>query len=704
MNELINPCLSGHGISCGLTVRFNDNSSLSVGAGTAIIPDGRVVHLPEKLFWNYLKRPQPAVAAYFGNTKVWELTDQEDLEEPDNIDSFVPQYRTDDQPGAVFLDDKILVVYVDEKAACPPAFVLVRQVDMVRLTKREADVRRLAEPVRGNPKPGIFANPRTTLSFDSEHIEAALFPYRQLPHVSLPRFGYKTLAVIDKNKKWNFDDPTSAPKVGTTSPPKLDNLRNPFLRIANPPLPKKTGESVSVFSLIFDEYKAILDEAFPAFKLALRVLHAQFGSLLTDNAPAPQKPKTARPKETTCMEPVQDEFAKYREVLCRKWQCFKEEGEHLYYIQYFYDWLADLITAYEAFRLALIDFSAECLCDEQPDSKNPPNLLLLGPVITEEFNYKPLIFRDYFVEPFTYNHNEERLRELKCLHQRLMLMIWTFDLPALQLERKVLQKGGYTDTAEEFKDSTNFWEQLITRRDSAGKIDPDKSGKPVFDLNQLPVRITPSRALTEPLGQQAIPYYYPIDANSVYSVHRVWDFVATKTNRTDRHLSYNAHSGDDSYTDHPDILFPLAFNIRPYPFLRVEGHIGRTTERNYTVKDATGNEVSFTSTVVEELEEIIGKYNLGLEVMSVDISKLIPPINQPTVPSELENFLDRLNKLRGLEHQNGGYAGQTLLLFYVSAAEQIELNECKKDKTAEIPAGTIVADFTLPYLYSMINP
>lgn len=691
MNELINPCLSGHGISCGLTVRFNDNSSLSVGAGTAILPDGKVLHLPEKLFWNYLKRPQPAVATYFGKTKVWELTDQEDLEEPDNIDSFVPQYRTDDQPGAVFLDDKILVVYVDEKAACPPAFVLVRQVDMVRLTKLEADVRRLAEPMRGNPKPGIFANPRTALSFDSEHIEAALFPYRQLPHVSLPRFGYKTLAVIDKNKKWNFDDKTSAPK--------LDNLQNPFLRIANLPTPKPK-ESGRAFSLIFDEYKAILDEAFPAFKLALRVLHAQFGFLLTDNAPAPQKPKTARPKETTCSEPVQDEFAKYREVLCRKWQCFKEEGEHLYYIQYFYDWLADLITAYEAFRLALTEFSAECLCDEQPDPKNPPNLLLLGPVITDEFNYKPLIFRDYFVEPFTYNHNEERLRELKCLHQRLMLMIWTFDLPALQLERKVLQKGGYTDTAEEFKDSTNYWEQLITRRDAAGKINPDKSGKPVFELNQLPVQITPSRALTESLGQQAIPYYYPIDADSAYSVHRVWDFVATKTNRTDRHLSYNAHPGDDSYTDHPDILFPLAFNIRPYPFLRVEGPIGRMISTQVTIE----------STVVEELREIIRKYNLCLEVLLVDINNGKNPETATIInlnkllkkPDTLNNNQPINRDHLGLEHQNGGYAGQTLLLFYVSVAEQIELNECKKDKTAEISAGTIVADFTLPYLYSML--
>ncbi|GAB2577882.1 hypothetical protein [Spirosoma areae] len=674
--QLLNTCLLGQGITCGLLVQLKASSSITVGSGTAILPNGTVLSLKSREFWNYRKQPKPEITAYFGKTKIWELTDEEPSDS-DSFDSIVPQYRTDDQPGSVFLDDKIMVVYVNERADQPLTFLLIRQVDMVRLKPGlEADVRRLAEPTRSNQKPGIFANPRTALSFDTDHIEAALFPYRQLPHIALPRFGYKTLALINKNRAWDFDDKKPSDK--------LDNLRPPFGQIKN-------------FDGIFKEYKTILDEAFPAFKLALRVLHAQFGSLLTDEVPAQKSPKSqvARPKTTTCTEPVQDHFATYREVLCRKWQVFKEEGDHLYYIQYFYDWLADMLNAYEEFRCALTDFSAECLCDEPKPDPKPVNILLLGPVINDDFTYKPLIFRDYFKDPFTYNHNEERLREVRCLHQRLMMMIWTFDLPGLQLERNVLVKGGYVDRAEEYEDSTDYWEKLAPLKNKK-----DKSA--LIDLNQLPVRLTPGRALDELLGQQAIPYYYPLDADSPYSLHRFWEYYATKTNRINRHLSYNAYRGDDAYTDQPDILFPLAFTIRQLPFLRAEGHIGRLITREIEIKKADGTLEKVPVSIVAEIREIIRKYNLGIEVIGVDITnKSTPATDEVKGIVNLSVFTAANSPYSvGLEHQNGGYAGQTLVLFFVAESEQIELNECKKDKTPEVDAFTIVADFTLPYRFS----
>lgn len=678
----LNTCLWGQGITCGLTVQLNDNSSIIVGSGTAILANGTVLHLPERQFWNYRKVPKPEIAAYFGKTKIWELTDEEPSD-PDSIDSIVPQYRTDDQPGSVFLDDKILVGYANRQAPEPLTFLLIRQVDLVRLTGLEADVRRLAEATRAKPKPGLFANPRTALSFDADHMEAALFPYRQLPHLPLPRFGYKTLALINENKAWDFDDKTPTDK--------LDNLRPPF------------GE-IGRFADIFKEYKAILDEAFPALKLALRVLHAQFSPLLTDQDAAP-KPQTGRPKANPCSEPVQDYFAKYREVLCRKWQTFKEEGAHLYYIQYFYDWLADLLNAYEELRQALADFSAECLCHEPDAEPKAINLLLLGPVMNDEFNHKPLLFRDYFKEPFTYNHNEERLRALRCLHDRMMMMIWTFDLPGLQLDRNVLVRGGYVDRAEEYRDSTDYWEKFAPLKSRADQT-------VLLDLNQLPVRITPSRSLDERLGHQAIPYYYPLDADSPYSVHRFWAFYATKTNRINRHLSYNAYRGDDSYTDQPDILFPLAFSLRQLPFLRVEGSIGRLITRSEEISKPDGSTETVSLSLIAEIREIIRKYNLCLEVIGVDISST-SSITESESVIKLATLLKKPDPVTGapidrealgLEHQNGGYAGQTLLLFFTSEPEQIELNECKKDKTPEIDAFTVVADFTLPYRFSCCHP
>ncbi len=660
---LLNTCLLGQGIGCGLSVRTQADGSIVLEAGTALLPDGSVLHLSRQLFRSYLLTPAAEVTAYlaekYPNTKigVWQLTNAPF--DPKTMDSLVPQ-SVDDEPKQQFLTDKILTVYTNAQGAESATFLLIRTVDLVRMTGLETDVRRLSEPEKGNRAQSVFAKPRTAVYFAPEHIEAALFPYQQLPALALPRFGYRKLAVLDKNKPFG-----------------LTNLQQPFSAILaasalTPPTP---------FGSLFFEYKAILDEGFETFKLALRVLHTQFGPLLTGKHQSPKVVGSAR--KSACTEPVQDEFAAYREVLCRKWQSFKEEGEQLYYIQYFYDWLADLHKAYDELARALADFAATCNCHDPDPHTKPGHLLRLGPVSTEADQFGPLIFRDYYQEPYSQNHNEEALRHLKCLHWRLLMQIWTFDLPGLHLERKVLINGGYLDEAEEYKESTDYWEMTAVRKDAQGKPVPGPDGNPIFDPNELPVRITPSRPFGELLGLQVIPSYYPVAADSPYSVHRFWDFETTKTRRIDRLVSYNANRQTDSYTDRPEVLFPLAYTLRERPFLRVEGHIGKTIDAPIPAP--------------AQLAEIINKYNLGLEVLLVDIAN--------ASPLKLADLLKALNdrNLFGLDHQNGGLGGQTLVLCYTSQAEQLELNECKKDDTPEIAPNTIVADFTLPFLFSTLK-
>ena len=302
----------------------------------------------------------------------------------------------------------------------------------------------------------------------------------------LPRFGYQNLAIKDESEPLDLDlIPEGDPNLKKFDTVLLDNLQNPFT-------------AISSFKDLFFEYKTILEETFPEFEQAIKSLHEHFGGLLTHKSEA--------------------YLERFREVLLQKWQVFLEEGEHLYYIQYYYDWLCDLIKAYNELRHALDCFSAECFCENESkystlkasrDGMPPmPSHLLLGPVLGGRTSYQPLIFRDYFKQSFTVNNNKDRLNEIKLLHWRLMMMIWTFDLPFLRLETKVLYNSGYLVPAEEDKDSTDYLENQDINLDEQ------------YNLEDLPIKITPSKSPYDLLGTQAIPYYYPLDANSSYSVHR----------------------------------------------------------------------------------------------------------------------------------------------------------------------------------------
>lgn len=601
--------------------------------------NGTILHVQEKRFRYYIVPDSKTPDHY-------ELA--ETLTDSKKEDSLKNQFRKD-TPERTFLDDKIVVLQVDEHDN--QSFSLRSRNQLVQQDNLLAAVQRIAQPENPSRSRGIFARNRPILNFETGDIEKVLRPILQLPDVVLPRFGYRLLAYLDKSRRNDFDDPT-------TKLVRLDNLRNPFFAITD-------------YESIFTEYKAILDDGIPEFARALETLHTLFGSLLTHKTP--------------------DRLKKFRQVLLHKWQVFLEEGQHLFYIQCYYDWLCDLSKAYTELRQLLSDFDADCLCAQPTKSPHPVNQLRLGPVLGGRSTYKPLIFRDYFQQPFTTDHNEKRLLEIRCSHWRLMMMIWTFDLPFLRLDKNVLIDEGYMVSAEEFNDSSDYWERTFTT--------PDHKATFV----DLPVQITPGRSAFEPLGMQAIPYYYPLDADGPFSVHRYWDFVATYNNRIDRHFSYNANRDTDSYTARQEIRFPLLYNLREFPYFRVEGHLGKPLFRQVLNAVNILDDVFITN----DIYEIIQKYNLGIEVIAVDVDdKVTPDEVHGIYPLSTLTKAGTPNMLRevqvlGLEHQPGLYAGQTWVLFFTSQGANIDLNECrKKEGTLEIAPNTVVADFVLPYRFS----
>ncbi|MBO9731374.1 MAG: hypothetical protein J7623_22230 [Chitinophaga sp.] len=634
MKEVIDTCVAGNGVVCGTEVHVNPDCSIDVSEGTVILPDGTILHTPEKKFRYYVK-PLPATGGDGEmDTSPWTRVSQfmltylkldkldpkhmeflllaPDDAPPDSIDS-LKQQHPDDIPERNLNRDKIMLLLAlsaDTESGLQLYWILVTRNAMARAAGIEA-------PAPDDDQ-SLFSNNFSPDDIDIPAVDRFLRPVLQLPLLSIPRFGYKKLAIIN-------------PAIGL----KEANLQAPF-------------QTVKAYADIFFEYKAIIDDYQQEFRDALKLLHDLFGPLLSH-------------KDAAYLE-------KYRKMLALKLNAFYEEGMHLYYIQYVYDWLRDLTTAYNELVLKLNGFRGKCTCSTISESNNTGLVVLLGPVLGGRSTYQPLIFRDLALAA----ERDAVIREVRCMHWRIMVMIRTFDLPFLHLE-KVLATSN--DTIEDKLDSTDYWESQAS---------PD-TGNP---FQFLPIKLTPTRSSAELLGKTAIPYYYPLDANSVYSVHQFWDYETTVLRRTDTLLSYNAFPGNDdkastdvsndSYSTRPEVLMPLAFNFEPRHWLRVEGHIGRPITLNNDNKDFRLNGF--------DLARYLMNYNICIDVIAVNVHSTT---NVGLLPYVV-----------GLEHRPALQQGQTLVLVYTDTDEQIELNECIHSDRAEISAFTIVGDFMLPYRVS----
>jgi hypothetical protein len=635
MMNTIDPCIFGSGVYCGVRVQLRPDCSIEASAGTLILPSGKLVHVQTAKFRYYklYKYVDDDLAkAFLEFLKIGSVNEQDpeffqladETSDPNTIDSIKEQHPGD-TPQHNFLPDKIMAVYVkeDDSGNESMRFVLVSRHAIAKAKGIES--------VSALDDEGIFSRPITRKEVDISTIDSFLRPVLNLSSVAVRRFGYKKLAIV-------------APARGLEE----DNLQHPF-----------TG--LNSFSEIFFEYKAIIDEQFDQFQNELEQLHVHFGALLSHKGGA--------------------YLEKFRKILIAKLQRFYMEGEHLYYIQYFYDWLVDLVKAYEELREKLDGYFIDCACDtgeKENGTEGQAAIVLLGPVLGAWSTYQPPIFRDLVQPALT----DKKIREVRCLHWRLMMMIWTFDLPFLKMD-KVLEKFGYDPGIEEKLDSTDYWEYLN------GTLMEESD----TEKNHLPIKLTPTKPPHTRLGHQAIPYYYPLDSNSVYSLHLFWDYEKTRMRRTDEHLSYNAHEGDDtkpfsdlvndSYTTRKEVIMPWAFSIIPYPFLKVEGHIGKKI--SFSVDSNVFYFNSFN------LVEYLSKYNICLDVIAVGL-------NRGGGGGDSKLMIELLN---GLEHRPAMEQGQTLVLFFVDTEnEQIELQECTKDETPEVERYTVVADFILPYRYS----
>jgi hypothetical protein len=226
-------------------------------------------------------------------------------------------------------------------------------------------------------------------------------------------------------------------------------------------------------------------------------------------------------------------------------------------VQYVYDLILDLQATYNELSCKLFDLTSMCC----PNSNLFPQHLMLGelqdyPIGQFDPNllYPPSIYRHHFISAPIYNHQSDLLLSIQQLIQRLVLMIQRFTLDGL--------------------------------------LD-----------NRTPLKITPSKDCTVPLGKQAIPFYYKLD-DEQRSLLKYWDFETSKRNWTKRLLGYH------------NSPFPerLLYDICEYPKLRIEGHVGKNLKQ-----------------AIAELQDFRTKYNLVFDIIAL---KLNPTFDSVYLPDD----------------------------------------------------------------------
>jgi hypothetical protein len=191
-------------------------------------------------------------------------------------------------------------------------------------------------------------------------------------------------------------------------------------------------------------------------------------------------------------------------------------------VQYYYDFVKDLIDASNEFNETAFDLMADCGMD---DTRFPRHLLL--GTVTGSAGCEPSVFRHHFRQPPIYNGNAMRLKEAVRLFKKMLIMI-----------------------------------------DAARRLDSMGAGDPI--------KITPSRGPAESLSSRAIPFYYNVP-KTPGSLYEYWSYAKYRRCRAKSNLSYHA----ETYNDKDCIKNPLCYNYDAYPFLRIEGHIGKAAQEAF---------------------------------------------------------------------------------------------------------------------------
>jgi hypothetical protein len=257
------------------------------------------------------------------------------------------------------------------------------------------------------------------------------------------------------------------------------------------------GSNIVTTEDIVNGYRSVITQTVPDLQTACTNSYDLFSVLLQDEYPA---------------NPLEDIASKFDEL-----DDSSVSLNNLMHIQYYYDFLSDMISAYAELRVAGTKLVGICC----PDSAWFPRHLLLGEIVQTNPDLRSAV-RHYFMYSPLFER-QDLWMEVKLLFKRLVLISNKFFLPVL----------------------------------------PKNS----------PVRITPSsKCCCSFLSKKAIPYYYDVKGPAEPYLYKYWNLEKRREGRSNQVLSYHATSYN---TTDQFVRNPLHYDLDCQDFLRIEGIIGK---------------------------------------------------------------------------------------------------------------------------------
>jgi hypothetical protein len=208
-------------------------------------------------------------------------------------------------------------------------------------------------------------------------------------------------------------------------------------------------------------------------------------------------------------------------ILDETFKKYYDECKTAHTIQYFYDFIKDLVLAYNEFFDGAFDLTAECCPDKLAFNRH----LVLGKVTPGlgcpevEDACEPAVYRTHFIQSPIYNLHKDKLAEVRNNYKRLLLMIESFQ--------------------SKFDDKTVL-------------------------------KVTPSDEKQHALQYRSIPFYY-----SPKKLYKYWNYNLSKKCRPEWNLGYGLGGYLLNYDDKDDKdeskVYPPAFCSDQHNFYRVEG-------------------------------------------------------------------------------------------------------------------------------------
>jgi len=147
----------------------------------------------------------------------------------------------------------------------------------------------------------------------------------------------------------------------------------------------------------------------------------------------------------------------------------------------------------------------------------------------------------------------------------------------------------------------------------------------LFDVPKVTstIRITPSRSKCVDLGGRAIPYYYQPD--KLQPLTGSWNYDLNQ--RGQQSGIYNYHAEELGGTT--EAKEPLNYDLYPYDFFRIEGHLGADVEK-----------------VASDLEAEVENYNLPINILTLQIETAFRPWRiRPLAPMRDLKALHRFHRM-----------------------------------------------------------